>query len=257
MKFVRINPPGTFCVLEALRDAMARCGGKSFLDVGCGSGSMSKVLLDAGLNGTGVDFSESALELAEKKLKRYVEAGNYSVRRADIFDLPDDAFKVDLVISYMVMEHIEDDKSFLQKLLKFLNTGGHVIIAVPGRRDRWSIEDETVGHFRRYERHDLQRILEETGFRDPAVWSVSVPVSNMLFNVGTALLRRSEESKKVNLTRREQTEASGIQDIPWKTTFPSVARLVLNRWFLYPLFIIQRMFYRTSLGLTLLGIAQK
>lgn len=244
-------------MLEALRDVMKRCGGKSFLDVGCGSGSMSKVLLDAGLYGTGVDFSERALKIASNNLKNYIEAGKYSIRQGDILEMPDDEIKVDVVLSYMVMEHIEDDRSFLRKLSRFINPNGHIIIAVPGRMDRWSIEDETVGHYRRYERHDLQQILEDTGFRTPSVWSVSVPVSNMLFNVGTALLRRSSEVKKINLTQREQTEGSGVQDIPWKTTFPSFARLVLNRRILYPLFVVQRLFYRTSLGLTLLAIAQK
>lgn len=57
MKFVRINPPGSFCTQEALRDALEERGGKTFLDVGCGGGDLSKLLCDAGLTGMGIDFS--------------------------------------------------------------------------------------------------------------------------------------------------------------------------------------------------------
>lgn len=257
MKFVRLDPPGTFCMLEALRDAMKRCGGNTFLDVGCGSGAMSKVMLDSGLTGIGIDFSDSALKIATNNLSNYIDAGKYQAYAGDVFDLPDDFAKVDIVLSYMVMEHVEDDKGFLNKLSQFLSPTGHLIVAVPGRMDHWSIEDETVGHFRRYERNDLARLLKEVGFDNSTVWSISVPVSNILFKIGTALLRRSSEVAKINLSKKEQTQTSGIQDIPWKTTFPAVVRLILNRRVLYPLFIIQRLFYGTGLGLTIMGIARK
>jgi SAM-dependent methyltransferase len=257
MKFVRLDPPGTLCMLEALRDAMKRCGGNTFLDVGCGSGAMSRVMLEAGLTGIGIDFSDSALKIAASNLSSYIDAGRYKVYAGDVFDLPDDFANVDIVLSYMVMEHVEDDRSFLNKLSQFLSPQGHLIVAVPGRMDHWSIEDETVGHFRRYERNDLALLLKEVGFNESSVWSVSVPISNILFQVGTALLRRSSEVRKINLTKREQTETSGIQDIPWKTTFPAVVKLILNRRVLYPLFVIQRLFYGTGLGLTMMGIARK
>lgn len=256
MNFVRIDPPGTFCTLEALRDALKRCGGKTFLDVGCGTGAMSKVLLEAGLTGTGVDFSKSALDLAAINLRHYLEDRKYNLHFGDVLELPETFKKVDVVISYMVMEHVEDHEQFLLKLKTFLAPGGHLIVAVPGRMDRWSIEDETVGHFRRYERDQLTAMFDAAGLQNTTVWSVSVPVSNLLFNIGTALLKRSSETAKVNLSKTEQTKASGIQDIPWKTTFPSFVRLLLNRKVLYPLFVVQRWFYSSNYGLTLMAIGK-
>jgi hypothetical protein len=59
------------------------------------------------------------------------------------------------------------------------------------------------------------------------------------------------------LPRRAQTEASGIRDIPFKTMFPSVFRLVLNARALYPLLALQRLFYRSNLGLTLIGFGER
>lgn len=256
MKFVRINPPGSFCTQEALRDALEERGGKTFLDVGCGGGDLSKLLCDAGLTGVGIDFSERALEIARSLLDPYIKQGTYRLQLGDLHDLPDDFAKVDLAISYMVMEHIEDDLAFLQKIVKFVKPGGNIVIGVPGRRDRWSLEDETVGHFRRYDREDLEAVLQKANLGQTSVWSVGVPTINMLFRISLWMIIRSGAAAKKTESQREQTETSGIREIPWKTVFPSWVRIILNRTTLYPLFVIQRLFYRTGLGIVMMGMGR-
>jgi len=37
---------------------------------------------------------------------------------------------------------------------------------------------------------------------------------------------------------------------------PPIARIILNRVTLYPLFVIQRMFYRTGLGVVMMGMGR-
>jgi SAM-dependent methyltransferase len=256
MKFVKIDPPGTFCTQEALRDALKDHGGKTFLDVGCGGGDLSKLLCDAGLTGVGVDFSERAVAIAKATLAPYIQKGQYRLQLGDVHDLPSDFTKVDIAISYMVMEHVEDDVGFIQKIAQYVNAGGSIILGVPGRRDRWSLEDETVGHIRRYDRDDLDALLRKANLSQVSVWSVGVPTINMLFNVSLWMVARSGETTKVGQSQREQTETSGIRDIPWKTVFPSWVRIILNRWTLYPLFVIQRMFYRTGLGVVMMGMGR-
>jgi hypothetical protein len=135
----------------------------------------------------------------------------------DVLDLPADFTKVDLVMSYMVMEHIEDDAGFARKIAAYAEPGDTVIVGVPGRRDRWSVEDETVGRFRRYDRGDLERVLQEAGLCDATVWLIGVPVANLLFNISVAAIGRSGESAKVGQSQRAQMEISGIREIPWKT----------------------------------------
>ncbi len=257
MKFVKIDPPGTFCHREALRDALRVLGGRTFLDVGCGGGDLSKLLCDAGLTGVGVDFSERAIAIAEKTLATEIAQGRYRLYQGDVHDLPPDFAKVDLAISYMVMEHVEDDKKFLETISRFVRPGGNLIIAVPGRRDCWSIEDETVGHLRRYDRGDLDAALRRANLDAVSVWSIGVPASNILFNLSLRMVARSTtETSKVSLSMREQTELSGIREIPWKTVFPSWVRIILNRVTLYPLFVIQRWFYRSNLGVVMMGMGR-
>ncbi len=256
MKFVKIDPPGQFCTYEALRDAVKVRGGSTFLDVGCGGGTISKLLCDEGCTGVGVDFSGDAIEIARKTLANEIAEGRYNLHHGDVHDLPADFTKVDFAISYMVMEHVADDIGFIRTIAQFVKPGGNIILGVPGRRDRWSIEDETVGHLRRYDRTDLDAVLRKAGLNDVDVWSVAVPTANLLFNIGAWLVKNSDEVKKIGQSQREQTESSGIRDIPWKTTFPSWVKLILNRWSLWPLFVVQRRFYNTGLGVTMMGMGR-
>jgi hypothetical protein len=99
-------------------------------------------------------------------------------------------------------------------------------------------------------------VLEAGGLQDVQVWSVAVPTANFLFRFSDWLVRHSPETKKVSLSQREQTETSGIREIPWKTVFPSWVRIILNKYTLYPLFVIQRLFYRSGLGVTMLGFGR-
>lgn len=161
--FVKIDPPGTFCTYEALRDALKVTGGRTFLEIGCGGGSISKFLCDLSLEGVGVDFSKSAIEVAKKTMEAEIASDKYRLVHGDVFDLPEDFAKVDIALSYMVMEHVADDQDFIQKITRYVRPGGSIILAVPGRRDCWSVEDETVGHLRRYDRSDLMNVMNKSG----------------------------------------------------------------------------------------------
>ncbi len=257
MKFVRIDPPGQWCSYQAVDDAIAQCGGRTFFEVGCGAGRLSRRLCERGLSGRGVEISAAAAAAGREYLRDFIASGCYTLSEGDLFHVDPDGNGYDIGLSLMVMEHVEDDLAFVRRMAEFVKPGGHLIIGVPGRRDRWSVEDETVGHFRRYDRADLASVLERGGLRDVHVWSVAVPVANLLFRLGNLMLRRSGELDKKALTLQEQTEASGIREIPFKTVFPSAFGLILNRYTLWPLFALQRLFYGTNLGLTLVGFGTR
>jgi len=253
MNLVKIDPPGSWCHYDAAMAMIRATSGKSFLEVGCGPGVLSLRLCERGWYGLGIDFSEPAIEQAGRNLREYIEKGQYRLRLSDIFALDLSGEKFDVGISMMVMEHVEDHHSFLKRIASFIKPGGHVIVAVPGRRDRWGIEDETVGHLRRYERDDLRETFLAAGLTDVKVWSVAVPVANVLFHFSNFFIRNSPEVNKVNQSGCEQTQTSGIREIPWKTVFPPAFKLLLNGVTLYPLFVLQRFFYQTNLGLTMLA----
>ncbi len=234
-------------------DMLRSIGGNSFLEIGCGPGALSRRLCENGWQGLGIDFSERAVEQARNNLRSFIERGQFHLLTTDLFELDWSGEKFDVGLSLMVMEHVKDHIAFLKQLAKFIRPGGHVIVAVPGRRDRWGIEDETVGHLRRYDPNDLRETLISAGLNDVRIWSVAVPIANLLFHFGNFFIRNSPEIGKMRQCAREQTETSGLREIPWKTVFPSPFKLLLNRITLYPLFIFQRLFYGTNLGLTVLA----
>jgi ABC-type uncharacterized transport system permease subunit len=123
--------------------------------------------------------------------------------------------------------------------------------------DRWGVEDETAGHFRRYERAELAGAFASAGLEAVDVRSVSVPVANLTLNVSNFLIKRAGEGRKLQESQQERTESSGIREIPFKTVFPTPFKLVLNPVAMYPFFLLQRVFYRTSLGLTLLASGRR
>jgi SAM-dependent methyltransferase len=253
MKLVKIEPPGSWCQYEAIMDMLAGVNGRTFIEVGCGSGMLSLRLLERGWTGLGLDFSEAAVEQARTNLSAFIADGRYRLLAGNIFELEPSREKFDVGLSIMVMEHVEDDVGFVRRIAAFVRPGGIVIAGVPGRQDRWGVEDETVGHLRRYERRDLENTLNLAGLTDLVAWSVSVPIANLLFHFSNFFIQRSSELQKKEQSAREQTKASGIREIPGKTLFPAWCKAILNRFTLYPLFVIQRLFYRTDLGLTVIG----
>jgi SAM-dependent methyltransferase len=64
-----------------------------------------------------------------------------------------------------VLEHIADDRAFLDQVRARLVPGGHLYLTVPAFQALWSAEDELVGHHRRYTVSGLRDRLHSTGYR--------------------------------------------------------------------------------------------
>ena len=251
---IRMDPPGTFCQTAAVCDMIDR-NARSFVDVGCGNGSLSKALCDRGMEGVGVDLSSEAVRLARAVLAEQIAVGRYDTMVADVRQAR--IGPCDVAVSMMVAEHVEDDQEFVRAVAQCVRPGGQVIIGVPGRRSHWGFEDEVSGHLRRYERPELERLLRSCGLEHVVVWSVAVPVANLLYRIGNLLVRRSAGAELKNQASLEQTLSSGIREVPWKTVFPRWCRLLLNRRALYPLFVLQRLFYGSSYGITILASGRR
>lgn len=63
--------------------------------------------------------------------------------------------KFDSIIYIDVIEHIEHDAEELKKASSFLKPGGHLIVLVPAHNYLFSKFDESIGHFRRYNKQML------------------------------------------------------------------------------------------------------
>ncbi len=63
-----------------------------------------------------------------------------------------------------VVEHIEDDLSFLKSLRGLTKREGRLYVTVPAYSFLWSGEDVSAGHYRRYTRKSICKVIEHAGY---------------------------------------------------------------------------------------------
>ena len=75
-----------------------------------------------------------------------------------------DKDSMNFIYAIDVLEHIEDDLASMKEIYSSLAPGGKFLIYVPARMELYSGFDESIGHFRRYHKEELNDKLVETGF---------------------------------------------------------------------------------------------
>lgn len=83
---------------------------------------------------------------------------------ADGLQLPFKTGSFDVVSAFDVIEHFADDARLLHEIRRVLKPDGRLILSVPAYQWAWSDFDESAGHFRRYTKRSMQRLLERNGF---------------------------------------------------------------------------------------------
>lgn len=131
---------------------------RSFFDVGCGSGYVLASLQERlpRLRLVGVEPSEEGLAVARRRLP------DVELERGDARALGHSG-EFDVVGSFDVLEHIDDDELALQQIATATRNGGGVILTVPQHPYLWSTVDEFSLHQRRYTRRELVGKLQRAG----------------------------------------------------------------------------------------------
>ncbi|MDP8931473.1 MAG: class I SAM-dependent methyltransferase [Actinomycetota bacterium] len=83
---------------------------------------------------------------------------------ASALALPLREASLDVVSAFDVVEHFPDDVALLTELHRVLRPGGRLLVSVPAYQWAWSSFDRAAGHYRRYTRRSLLRLLASTGF---------------------------------------------------------------------------------------------
>ncbi len=159
--------------------------GRRVLDFGSGNGAQTIELVQHGCTITACDIDEHDLTV----LRDYCRDRNIGSVTPVVYDgsrlpFPDDHF--DVVVSYAVLEHVEDESQALEEIRRVLRPGGDFVISVPNKW--WVFETHGArlpllpwnrvpffswlpkfihrryARARIYRRKDLLRILAEKGF---------------------------------------------------------------------------------------------
>jgi 2-polyprenyl-3-methyl-5-hydroxy-6-metoxy-1,4-benzoquinol methylase len=111
------------------------------LEVGCGEGRGVELLMSKASQFTAVDKIEEALQVLRKRFP----AGKFiSMNIPPLGSLPDNTY--DCIVSFQVIEHIENDVLFLKELHRVLKPGGVAMLTTPNRklslsRNPWHIRE--------------------------------------------------------------------------------------------------------------------
>lgn len=168
----------------------------SFLDAGCGAGSVLEAIrvADPAIELTGADASPGALRLVSERVP------GTSLLQMDATAIPfRDHF--DATGSFDVIEHLDDDGAALRELRAAVKPGGGVMITVPQHEWLWSAEDEAGGHKRRYRRRGLRAAIEAAGLELERVTSY---VFILLPAMAAVRFRRREITPEAALEQARQ-----------------------------------------------------
>ena len=134
--------------------------GKKTLEIGCGIGNLTFYLQHL-TNLTCLDVSDfyiAHMRIDYPTIKFY---------RNDIADEKVRELKhaeFDTITCINVLEHIEDDKKALQNMFDILQPKGRVLLYVPALQFLYGSVDKTISHYRRYNKNQLEKLLNEVGF---------------------------------------------------------------------------------------------
>jgi SAM-dependent methyltransferase len=129
----------------------------TIFDIGGGNGFVSLALSNAGFNVALVEPGRIGAANARKRGIQNVicataETAQFKQRSLSAIGL------------FHVLEHIDDDISFLRSIKVIMKHGGLLYATVPAFSFLWSEEDVLAGHFRRYTLKGISDALKSSGF---------------------------------------------------------------------------------------------
>lgn len=122
-------------------------GGNGFVSLGLARRDLSTIVVEPGRDGAGIAFARGQATVQGALQKDMFARG--SVPAIGLFD---------------VVEHVADDRAFLGMCRDALAPGGYIYVTVPALPSLWSSDDEFAGHYRRYTRRTLGRVLADAAF---------------------------------------------------------------------------------------------
>lgn len=141
------------------------------LNVGVGTGDDLRVLKKYGDNYV-IDINKKAIDMIKRGL--CVEK-----KVADACKMPFPNKTFDVVISFDVLEHIENDTKAVSEIHRVLKDGGKFIFGVPAFNFLFSSHDRALEHKRRYNKPMLKKLMKDFSNARMFYWNASlfVPVA--------------------------------------------------------------------------------
>lgn len=145
--------------------------GKSILEIGSADRSLTNQIVNniSGIERLlSIEPSHTLMELYKDKYSfpEFVE-----FESIDLFDMNEGSHGLfDTIILVHVLEHIENDREALTHLHSLLKPGGKILIEVPAMPFLFSVHDKMLGHFRRYNKKNFRKMVDNQLFEIKHLW---------------------------------------------------------------------------------------
>lgn len=138
-----------------LVDSLVResTGSATAVDFGAGTGLLTAITRARGLDVVCVE--------QDPRLEHHLREQGFDVHR-DMTQFGEQS--CEYIYSLNVLEHIENDEETLAMLYSKLRPGGRLFLYVPALQMLFSSMDKKIGHYRRYHRRPLVRMMQNVGF---------------------------------------------------------------------------------------------
>jgi len=132
------------------------------LDIACGVGYGSYLMAERvpGLEVEGVDLAEEAIAYARDHYAH--PSVRYRVGDALSCDLGSGRY--DAAVCFETLEHIQDDRSFLERLHAAIRPGGRLILSTPNQDVLPFQKSDFPYHVRHYTAGEMESLLASAGF---------------------------------------------------------------------------------------------
>jgi SAM-dependent methyltransferase len=169
--------------------------GHRVLDVGFGEGYGSTILVSAGAEYVGLEVEAAAVEHARARYD-----GTFETYDGARIPAPDDSF--DFVVSFQVIEHVDDPGPWVAEIRRVLREGGRALFTTPNRAHRLEDGERPWNryHVREFATGELHDLLTRS-FTDVHVYGVR----------GSDAIESIERSRVARARRLARLDPLGIR----------------------------------------------
>ena len=222
---------------SAIRDLSGSWPPGRFVEMGAGTGHMTRLFLERGFSGACHDLGEDSRQMMRRNL---ADAGERMRVVDNLSELSPEEFEY--LLAFEVLEHIEPDLEVLREWIRYLKPGGRVLLSVPAHSRKYGRSDELVGHVRRYEKVQLHRLMSEAGIGDIRIINYGYPITELTRRLSNRIVRNDHSYEGMNA---EQRSIRSAQAKP--RAINRVLSLLSDRLVL-PFCVVQRWSYNRDLG---------
>jgi len=137
--------------------------GDRALEIGCGTGNLTRPLLEKAKEVTAIDIDAAYLRVLSRTV-RVPQGRALTVRNQNFLEDMTNLAGFDSIVLINVLEHLAEPEEALRRIYAALVPGGRVIVLVPAFNFLFSRFDELIGHHRRYTLRALASELTSAGF---------------------------------------------------------------------------------------------